>query len=192
MITVSGNPVFPEVGGGAPSLFDIGFGLSRIPRFNGHTKIWYPVLSHTNTVANLVSWEYAAYAYLHDAGESIRGDTVTTWKTEAESISETILLQRISESVGLQWPWPDEAWVAVKRADSLALSAEAVVLGHADAMHPHFTAQRLEDGYDRALAQTLSELDRRPDNDFHRCTSAARRYQYDVEQSLRAVHHAVA
>lgn len=43
---------------------------------------------------------------------------------------ETILLQRITEELGLQWPWPEDAWAAVKDMDARILAAEVEVLGY--------------------------------------------------------------
>lgn len=137
MITYTGESVWPkgsEHGDtGVPSLYSIGVGLGRMPRFAGQTKILYSVLQHSFVVADLVMPEHRIYALLHDAPEAIVGDVPTAWKTSAAKAHEEDLLKRISESLGIAWPWPRQAIIDVGYADRLALAAEAHVLGHAEA-----------------------------------------------------------
>lgn len=137
MITYSGKPIWPtghqHDTGESPLFFDIGVGLGRMPRFAGQVAHFYPVLAHTFTVADLVDLDFRAYALLHDAPEAIVGDVPTTWKTDAARAAEADLLERISRSAGLPWPWPDEAVAAVKRADAACLAAEAHALQHREA-----------------------------------------------------------
>jgi hypothetical protein len=137
VITVTGESVWPrgsEHGDqGAPSLRAIGVGLARTVRFAGQTSRFYTVLAHTFTVAELLPEELHAYALLHDAPEAIVGDVSATWKTDDHRAAEDDLLERISRSVGLPWPWAHDVWAAVKVADETALAAEAHVLGHVEA-----------------------------------------------------------
>lgn len=134
MMTITGDIVFPkgsERGGdGVPSLYSIGTGLGRMPRFAGQTPIYYPVLCHVLTVADLVPPQFRIYALLHDAAEALVGDVPTPWKTDAARAAEDDILERLTVSLGLSWPWPEDAHKAVKEADALALAAEAHVLGH--------------------------------------------------------------
>lgn len=120
-----------------PTLTDIGYSLSRIVRFCGHTKEWYSVMLHSCTVADLVEVRFIPYALLHDAPEAIVSDVPSPWKTGAAKNYEDELLERITRHHmkenphwELEWPWPQEASMAVARADDLALAAEAHVLGH--------------------------------------------------------------
>lgn len=138
MITYTGQSVWPSdsphhVPGTAPRLFDIGVGLGRMPRFAGQVRTFYSVLAHTFTVADLVPAPFRSFALLHDAPEAIVGDVPTTWKTDAARAMEADLLERISRSVNLPWPWPTDATIAVKHADAIALAAEAHALGHSEA-----------------------------------------------------------
>lgn len=137
MITLTGESVWPrgsEHGdAGVPSLMSIGAGLGRMPRFAGQTQRLYTVLAHTFVVAELVEPAYRVYALLHDAAEAIVGDVPTTWKTAEARAHEDDLLERITHDLDLPWPWPHAAQAAVKKADALALAAEAHVLGHAEA-----------------------------------------------------------
>lgn len=137
MITITGDSVWPRgsVHGDttAPSLYSIGVGLGRMPRFAGQVRIFYPVMAHTITVACLLNPAHAIYGLLHDAPEAIVGDVHTTWKTDAARHHETDLLERITRMLGLQWPWPQDAIDAVHQADADVLAAEAHVLDHAEA-----------------------------------------------------------
>jgi hypothetical protein len=141
MITSTGREVWPLTLNHpieAPSIFDIGTGLSRTPRFAGQTRIFYPVLAHVLTVAEILPDPYKAYGLLHDAGEAIVGDQVSTWKNEMTKADEEIILCRISKEFGLPYPWGEQVWEWVKWADSACLRAEAKVLEHYSPNHEHF------------------------------------------------------
>lgn len=126
MITTSGRDVWPERG--SPSLFDIGVGLSRIPRFAGQTRDFYSVLSHCIVVSDLVPPELEAYALLHDAAECVRGDIPTSWKIDPDRRIESLLMRRIYREVGILVPSKAIKRV-IKRADTQALMAEAHIIG---------------------------------------------------------------
>lgn len=146
MITTTGQSVWPSrdmryessalsdsaVSGGAPSLFDIGTGLSRTVRFAGQTRHWYSVLQHALTVASLLPDHLRIYGLLHDAAESVVGDQVTTWKNHLTRSDEDEILERICLSIGVQWPWPNDVVDQVRWADLAALRAEALVLEHGE------------------------------------------------------------
>lgn len=119
---------------GAPTLREIGIGLGRQPRFCGQTREWYPVLAHSLVVAALTAPKWRPQALLHDAHESVLGDTVTTWKTPERHKHEDRLQARIYERLGLAWP-NEEGAAAIKAADLAALAAEAHILGHPEAEH---------------------------------------------------------
>lgn len=131
MITYTGRSVFPE-NDGAPSLDDIAVGLGRTARFAGQTKHWYPVLAHTIVVSRLVRPKNRIHALLHDAPEAVVGDVPTPWKTDGARAHEEELLHRIYDELGIDLPRRG-AQNDVKRADRMALAAEAHVLGHAAA-----------------------------------------------------------
>lgn len=137
MITFSGKAIFPkghpDHTGEAPDISDIAIGLARHLRFAGQLPHEYSVLCHSFTVFQLVDEQYGAYALLHDAGEAFIGDIPTPLKTEDIRAVELEIVESISESVGISWPWPEEAQRAVKDADLAALAAEAHALGHAQA-----------------------------------------------------------
>ena len=67
---------------------DIAFGLSRLPRFCGHTKsrYGYSVATHSVWVASYIKHKtgddrYALYGLLHDAHEAYTGDIPTPLKS---------------------------------------------------------------------------------------------------------------
>ena len=116
-----------------PDLYSIGVSLGRMPRFAGHTKELYTVLGHVLTVAAIMPPKYGILGLLHDSQESIVGDVPTPWKTSSAEALEVELQERIFRGYGLKWPVPDRIWAEVKKADRIALGAEAHVAGHPEA-----------------------------------------------------------
>lgn len=157
MITVTKQSLFPG-NGIAPDLMSIGWGLARTARFAGQTLIWYPVLPHVYSVTDLVSEEFKIEALLHDAPEAILGDRVSTWKTDAMETQEKLLLDSIYESLGLNII--AEMSEEVRNADLACRAAEATLLGHAEADHPHFADIRkdLPELYERAIEVTRDRI----------------------------------
>lgn len=153
MITRSGRAVYHDAG--QPSLSDIAWGLSRTCRFAGQTEKWYCVLAHTFTVAAIVPEQYRLHALLHDAAESIVGDQVTSWKNSSTAHDERTLIGRICYEHGIDNISTDPHAVrAVKQADKIALSAEAMVLGHAEWNHGDFLVDFESWQYERAFQLT--------------------------------------
>lgn len=180
MITYTGRQVLPERG--SPSLFDIGVGLSRIPRWTGCTKTWYNVLSHSFVVGNLLDHEIRVYGLLHDACECIVSDTPSPWKTDSQREYEKMLTRRIYRELNLRMPTREDR-KKIKRADIAALHAEAYALGHPD---PEGFCR--EDEIDeRALLLTNMQLTRVPSNDITSPEICGRYFQDRVENSLTDV-----
>jgi hypothetical protein len=121
------HPLDTQQGQEAPSLEAIAVSLGRIPRFCGHTEHWYSVLSHTLVVAELVPADCKIHALLHDAPECVVNDVPTTWKTDGHRDNEHEVLERIYAEQHLPQPTGSQV-LAVKRADLLALAAEAHIL----------------------------------------------------------------
>src|SRR5690606_16131204 len=55
-------------------IIDIAVGLSRMPRFAGHSVHFLPVAQHCILMSNIVSPENKLAALLHDASEAYLGD----------------------------------------------------------------------------------------------------------------------
>lgn len=101
---------------------DIAHALSRLCRFNGHTRAHYSVAQHSMIVANLVPAEHQLVALLHDATEAYIGDMTRPLKAvmpEYQVIEHQIWLA-VCERFNIQPDLP----ACVKQADMVALATE--------------------------------------------------------------------
>jgi len=109
MITISGIDVTPD-NHLAPTLYDIGYHCSKLPRFGGATTGHWTVLHHL-----LAAFQYAVdwqpenrvlqlHAVLHDAHEAITGDMPKPWKTDDLRMLQADLDRRIFAGLGLSAP----------------------------------------------------------------------------------------
>lgn len=115
---------------------DIAHSLSRLCRFNGHINVsHYSVAQHCVIVSHIVNSNYAFEGLMHDAAESITGDCISPIKRvlpkfyEIEAVNEAAIRKRfgLKNSIKCQR--------AVKRADQIALVAEARdLLKHSDSL----------------------------------------------------------
>lgn len=134
MLTITGVEMAPG-GTTAPSLYDIGWSLSQVPRFGGHTRYPWSNLQHL-----FLCYRYAAdkqmdtytqlYALLHDAHEAITGDIPHPWKTRDMKIYQAEIDRRLFDSLSIPLPY-DAIYDQVKKIDRLALSVEADLFGPA-------------------------------------------------------------
>ncbi|HEX6956274.1 MAG TPA: hypothetical protein VF156_15475 [Agromyces sp.] len=131
MITISGEGCWSDQPDTAPSLFAIGVGLGRLPRWAGQTRDEYSVLAHSIVVAELLPPHLRVHGLLHDAPEIVVGDCMATWKTDADRQREAVILARIYAKLGLDMPTMIERDL-VKQADMDARYAEAWELGFAN------------------------------------------------------------
>lgn len=158
MITSDGRAVYPDAG--QPSLESVALGLARTCRFAGQTKKWYSVLAHTFVVAAIVPEEYKLHALLHDAAEAILGDRVSSWKDSTTAMYERMLIGRICFELGIENTFENPYAVkAVKKADKIALSAEAMILDHADFNHDDFRVDFDTWEYERAFQLTTRQAE---------------------------------
>lgn len=132
MITISGREIVPG-GYDAPSLYDIGYSLSRVPRFGGHTTLPWSVLQHllacsAYAAARGYGATTALYALLHDAHEAVISDIPRPWKTEDMRMHQHELDVRLYHSLGISVPDLFTERL-VKGADEIVALAEAAVLG---------------------------------------------------------------
>jgi hypothetical protein len=103
---------------------DIAHALSLTNRFGGHTNEPYSVAAHSCHVSRLVPQRWALHALLHDAAEAYLGDLVKPLKHLVSGFAalEMEVDGAIAERFGLHWG--AESFLAVKRADNLALRTE--------------------------------------------------------------------
>jgi hypothetical protein len=169
MITYSGRQVYPagpaepgvatDVG---PSLEDIAVGLGRQSRFAGQTREFYTVLCHSLVSGQLAEEFFPAYSCLprymrlHDAHESILGDTVTTWKNRETRQDEAALDRRIFDEHGVA-KLSEYEHAAFKQIDGACLAAEAHALGHAEA-EKWWPKEKFGDLEARAFSLTIASL----------------------------------
>lgn len=103
-------------------LGDIAAALSKIARFNGHTRRPYSVAQHCCFVASIVPEEFALHALLHDAAEAYVGDIVTPLKKIVPLFS--VIEARVHRAVCKQFGVTEEIPVCVIEADRIALATE--------------------------------------------------------------------
>ena len=131
MITFTGIQMHPGCGK-APTPQDIAVGMCRITRYAG--ALWCPLAAHSVLVADYaylaskddVMW---AYGLLHDAHETVTGETVRGYKTKAVGPLEDELDEAIFASFNLNITNYREARATIKAADEMALAAECTILG---------------------------------------------------------------
>lgn len=135
MITISGVEVTPE-NGNVPTAYDIGYALSNITRFGGHTTEPWSVFQHS--LACCLYLRELGYgprlellALLHDSTEAIISDIPHPWKTEDMRDRETMLLCRILESLEIEQFEPEE-YIIIKEIDDVLKDAEGITIGPPD------------------------------------------------------------
>jgi uncharacterized protein len=103
---------------------DIAHALSLTNRFGGHTCEPYSVAAHSCHVAQLIHPRWALHALLHDAAEAYLGDIVTPLKHLVSGFADCEMGfdDAIASRFGITWG--AESFLAVKRADNLALRTE--------------------------------------------------------------------
>lgn len=130
--------VVEEAGGtGVPTVLDIAVHCGRITRFAGATVVWWPVLLHLFVVQRIVADMYSGgvveqfEALFHDAHEAITCDVPSPFKPASMSAYQRELDARMRAYYRI--PEPDVTVHAlVKKADTVALLAEAVLIGPGD------------------------------------------------------------
>lgn len=133
--SINGRRIFlfdPQPGDFDPEVLAVV--LSRLARFNGHTREFYSVAQHSVIVADLLAhrsswWQLAGL--LHDAGEIILGDITTPVKSLAPTVKAIESLAQTAITVRYDLPTGILSHAIIKRADMIALSTE-----HRDLMGP--------------------------------------------------------
>jgi hypothetical protein len=142
VMTHSGRLVGPARAA-APTLADIALSLSRMPRFAGHTRIWWTVLDHSMFVAHMHFedalandtvgrggfWASRLALLLHDAHEAITADVPSGMKPDSLRAKQRELDRIIVAAHFGPWEEFEEREYLIKGYDIRALVAEAHVLG---------------------------------------------------------------
>lgn len=87
-------------------IIDIAVGLSRMPRFAGHSVHFLPVAQHCIQMSKMAPEEHQLAALLHDASEAYLGDIAKPIKDllPAYREIEDRLMRVIAKKFGFQWP----------------------------------------------------------------------------------------
>lgn len=120
--------VWIDASQGVPTIKDIAVMQGRMCRYNGACQIYWPVLTHSLAVSQLVKPKNKVHALLHDAAEVVTSDIPRTMKTDENKELEMRILLRIYDSLGIPFP-NDENWADVMEADNRILAAECRLFG---------------------------------------------------------------
>jgi len=121
--TDSGGIVTPELLTTSQfKIRDIAAGLSKVCRWSGQCRAWYPVAAHSIHVAHMVPRKHRVAALLHDASEAYIGDVPSPMKTLMPDYKriENQIMEKIAEAFGFDYPLDP----VVKQADAAALYLE--------------------------------------------------------------------
>ena len=106
---------------------DIAHALGFIPRFGGHTPLFYSVAQHSVLVSRNVPVDLALLALLHDAAEFATGDIVSPLKQLLAAHFRPIedaIQSAIHLAMGLPATLDEQAKRIIKTADLRALATE--------------------------------------------------------------------
>lgn len=133
MFTISGLNV--EIGGQAPTIHDVAWNLSRIPRWAGATIHPWSVAQHSIMIERLAqragsTESVQLWALWHDAHEFATGDIPVPFKTTYQRfLQKQIQAWLMTDTLGVATPAKSSMrWV--KELDKLCAVAEAQVLCH--------------------------------------------------------------
>lgn len=135
-IQISNGAWFDFLNPRALTIDEVAGPLSRLCRFTGQCPTHYSVAQHSVIVSHLVPKEFAKWALLHDAAESVLADVNSPLKQllrdykSIESVVETVIL----EGFGLYGKIPRE----VKEADFKAFVHEHYnMMSHPSGLYEH-------------------------------------------------------
>lgn len=166
MITFTGQRIEPlsKFDGkysAVPNIIDIAIGLSRMPRFGGQTRRYWPVLLHSIVccelaIAKTQEQRKIMLCLLHDAHEAITSDVPAFFKPAEMKAWQAEIDERFFTSLNL-WPLSDEEIEFVKTIDDEALRAEALAVG------PPTIMQRISPPLNSHYSQVLQVCGKYPD-----------------------------
>lgn len=126
MLTFTGRHIDAKVG--APSLTDLAVQLGREGRWCGAGRVFFPVLLHQLSVADLLPIKIQIYGLLHDSDEVLTGDIPSPIKTEDIRKMQRGFRIRVYAEIGVKPP-DDKTTALVKAADIRIRIGEAHVIG---------------------------------------------------------------
>lgn len=109
-------------------ILDVALALSKICRYAGKCRTFWPVLLHSMAVAELVPVNVVIHALLHDAGEIFIGDVPVPFKPECLKEIEDQALEFVYEQLGVRLPSIEQREI-VKAAEAKILVGEVWTVG---------------------------------------------------------------
>lgn len=105
---------------------DIAVGLSRAPRWGGHTKELYPVSAHCIYMSYMLPPRWALEGLMHDSSEAYLADIPSPFKVFLPDYKkvENKIMCAVAEAFKFDWPMNP----LVKTADGIALYHERLHL----------------------------------------------------------------
>lgn len=92
---------------------DITHSLSQVCRWGGHCLHFYSVAQHSINVMDRLTDSLKPWGLMHDAAEAYIGDIVRPIKDRLGiEKHEQLLLQAIAKRFDLEYPIPDDVWIA--------------------------------------------------------------------------------
>lgn len=107
---------------------DIAHALALQSRFSGHCRAFYSVAQHSCLVSSLCSSKNALWGLLHDASEAYLVDVPSPVKHDPHFEFYREAEARLNEAVRVRFRLEKPMPAEVKRADGIALAAEARAL----------------------------------------------------------------
>lgn len=120
--TFSGEAFPVEPSADSVKLVDLAIGLSRAPRWGGHSSSVYPVSAHSIFVSRLLPDSLKLQGLLHDGSEAYLADLPSPFKSLLPDYKKLEMRLMLAIADRFKFPWP--LGELVKAADAVALYEE--------------------------------------------------------------------
>lgn len=105
---------------------DMAVGLSRQPRFAGHTKVPFTVLGHSVCMSRVLRDDrLGREGLIHDAAEAVLCDMPSTLKLPSYKQLERLIMQNFCDMSHVMYPFSMGALTTLKKWDNAFTIAEA-------------------------------------------------------------------